>query len=89
MGALQLSPFRDVAAGLGYPAYFMSILGVWYASAGLILVAPRLRTSRSAMTRRNWLGLRSSCSSLPHRGPFDCLPVATFPVPQAHPRAVG
>ena len=39
MGALQLSPFRDVAAGLGYPAYFMSILGVWYASAGLILVA--------------------------------------------------
>jgi uncharacterized membrane protein YphA (DoxX/SURF4 family) len=42
MGALQLAPFRDVATGLGYPAYFMSILGIWYISAGLVLLAPRL-----------------------------------------------
>jgi uncharacterized membrane protein YphA (DoxX/SURF4 family) len=42
MGALQLAPFRDIAVGLGYPAYFMSILGVWYISAGLVLLAPRL-----------------------------------------------
>jgi uncharacterized membrane protein YphA (DoxX/SURF4 family) len=42
MGGLQLSPFRDTAEHLGYPAYFMSILGVWYAGAGLILLAPRL-----------------------------------------------
>src|SRR4029453_12717049 len=42
MGALQLSPFRDTATQLGYPVYFMSILGVWYISAGLILLAPRL-----------------------------------------------
>jgi len=41
MGALQLSPFRDTAVALGYPTYFMSILGVWYVGAGLILLAPR------------------------------------------------
>ena len=42
MGALQLPPFLDTATHLGYPAYFMSILGVWYVAAGLILLAPRL-----------------------------------------------
>jgi uncharacterized membrane protein YphA (DoxX/SURF4 family) len=42
MGALQLPPFRDTATHLGYPVYFMSILGVWYISAGLIVLAPRL-----------------------------------------------
>jgi hypothetical protein len=42
MGGLQLSPFRDTAVHLGYPVYFMSILGVWYLGAGLILLAPRL-----------------------------------------------
>jgi hypothetical protein len=42
MGALQLSPFLDTATHLGYPAYFMSVLGVWYVSAGFVLVAPRL-----------------------------------------------
>lgn len=42
MGALQLPPFRDTATDLGFPAYFMSILGVWYVSAGLVLLAPRL-----------------------------------------------
>lgn len=42
MGALQLSPFLDTAIYLGYPAYFMSILGVWYVSAGFVLLAPRL-----------------------------------------------
>jgi hypothetical protein len=42
MGGLQLSPFLDTAMHLGYPDYFMSILGVWYVGAGLILLAPRL-----------------------------------------------
>lgn len=42
MGGLQLSPFRDTAVALGYPAYFMSILGVWYMAAGLVVLAPRL-----------------------------------------------
>ena len=41
MGALQMSPFVDTATHLGYPAYFMSILGVWYVLAGLVLLAPR------------------------------------------------
>jgi uncharacterized membrane protein YphA (DoxX/SURF4 family) len=41
-GGLQLSPFLDTALHLGYPAYFMSILGVWYVGAGLVLLAPRL-----------------------------------------------
>jgi uncharacterized membrane protein YphA (DoxX/SURF4 family) len=42
MGALQLSPFRDTATHLGYPTYFMSILGIWYVSAGVVLLTPRL-----------------------------------------------
>jgi uncharacterized membrane protein YphA (DoxX/SURF4 family) len=42
MGGLQMSPFLDTATHLGYPAYFMSILGVWYVGAGIILLAPRL-----------------------------------------------
>jgi uncharacterized membrane protein YphA (DoxX/SURF4 family) len=42
MGALQLSPFLDTATHLGYPAYFMSILGIWYVSAGLVVLAPKL-----------------------------------------------
>jgi hypothetical protein len=42
MGGLQLSPFLDTATHLGYPSYFMSILGVWYVGAGLVLLAPRL-----------------------------------------------
>jgi uncharacterized membrane protein YphA (DoxX/SURF4 family) len=42
MGGLQMSPFLDTATHLGYPAYFMSILGVWYVSAGFVLLAPRL-----------------------------------------------
>jgi uncharacterized membrane protein YphA (DoxX/SURF4 family) len=42
MGALQLPPFLGTATHLGYPAYFMTILGVWYVSAGVVLLAPRL-----------------------------------------------
>lgn len=42
MGALQRQPFLGTATHLGYPAYFMTILGVWYVLAGLVLLAPRL-----------------------------------------------
>jgi uncharacterized membrane protein YphA (DoxX/SURF4 family) len=42
MGSLQLSPFRDTSIHLGYPVYFMSILGAWYVMAGFVLLAPRL-----------------------------------------------
>jgi hypothetical protein len=42
MGALRLQPFKGVVTHLGYPPYFMTILGVCYVSAGLVLLAPRL-----------------------------------------------
>jgi uncharacterized membrane protein YphA (DoxX/SURF4 family) len=41
-GMVQVSPFLDTATHLGYPAYFMSILGAWYAAAGVVLLAPGL-----------------------------------------------
>jgi uncharacterized membrane protein YphA (DoxX/SURF4 family) len=41
MGALQMEPFIGVIKHLGYPAYCMTILGIWYFFAGLALVAPR------------------------------------------------
>jgi uncharacterized membrane protein YphA (DoxX/SURF4 family) len=42
MGGLKLSPFRDTAVHLGYPTYFMALLGACYVVAGLVLLAPRL-----------------------------------------------
>jgi uncharacterized membrane protein YphA (DoxX/SURF4 family) len=42
MGALRLPPFIDTATHLGYPTYFMTILCVWYVSAGIVVLAPRL-----------------------------------------------
>ena len=41
MGSLQMEPFIGVIKHLGYPAYFMTILGIWYFFAGLALLAPR------------------------------------------------
>jgi hypothetical protein len=40
MGALRLEPFVRVIRHLGYPDYFMTILGVGYVLAGLTLLAP-------------------------------------------------
>src|SRR5829696_4110243 len=40
MGALRLEPFLGVIRHLGYPDYFMIILGVSYVLAGLTLLAP-------------------------------------------------
>ena len=40
MGALQLPPFIGVIKHLGYPAYFMTILGVSYVLAGVALLVP-------------------------------------------------
>jgi hypothetical protein len=42
MGVLKLEPFRGVTTHLGYPLYFMTILGVCYLSAGAVVLAPRL-----------------------------------------------
>jgi hypothetical protein len=41
MGALRLPPFIGIIRHLGYPAYFMTILGVWYVLAGVALLVPR------------------------------------------------
>jgi uncharacterized membrane protein YphA (DoxX/SURF4 family) len=41
MGALRLQPFIGIIKHLGYPNYFMTILGVWYVLAGFALLAPR------------------------------------------------
>ena len=42
MGALRLPPFTRIVTHLGYPLYFMTILGVCYVAAGVVLLAPRL-----------------------------------------------
>jgi uncharacterized membrane protein YphA (DoxX/SURF4 family) len=42
LGALRQPTYLATAMRLGYPAYFMTILGVWYVSAGVVLLAPRL-----------------------------------------------
>jgi uncharacterized membrane protein YphA (DoxX/SURF4 family) len=41
MGALQLPPFSEIMKHLGYPAFFMTIIGVWYILAALAILAPR------------------------------------------------
>jgi uncharacterized membrane protein YphA (DoxX/SURF4 family) len=41
MGALRLPPFIGVMEHLGYPPYFMTIIGVWYVLAGVALLVPR------------------------------------------------
>jgi uncharacterized membrane protein YphA (DoxX/SURF4 family) len=42
MGALRLPPFIGIMKHLGYPAYFMTIIGFWYVLAGVAILAPRL-----------------------------------------------
>jgi uncharacterized membrane protein YphA (DoxX/SURF4 family) len=42
MGALRLPPFIGIIRHLGYPAYFMTIIGVWYMLAGVALLVPRI-----------------------------------------------
>jgi uncharacterized membrane protein YphA (DoxX/SURF4 family) len=41
MGALQLQPFIGIIEHLGYPPYFMTILGISYVLAGVALLVPR------------------------------------------------
>jgi uncharacterized membrane protein YphA (DoxX/SURF4 family) len=40
MGALRLSSFSEIMSHLGYPAYFMTIIGVWYMLAAAAILAP-------------------------------------------------
>ena len=41
MASLRVQPFPGIIRHLGYPPYFMTILGVWYSLAGFALLAPR------------------------------------------------
>jgi uncharacterized membrane protein YphA (DoxX/SURF4 family) len=41
MGALRLAPFSETMKHLGYPAYFMTIIGVWYVLGAVALLVPR------------------------------------------------
>ena len=41
MGALRLAPFSEIMKHLGYPAYFMTIIGVWYVLGAVALLVPR------------------------------------------------
>jgi uncharacterized membrane protein YphA (DoxX/SURF4 family) len=41
MGGLRLPLFARIMEHLGYPDYFMSVIGVWYALAGIALLVPR------------------------------------------------
>jgi uncharacterized membrane protein YphA (DoxX/SURF4 family) len=41
MGGLRWPSYGVIMAHLGYPPYFMTILGIWYMLAGVALLAPR------------------------------------------------
>jgi hypothetical protein len=42
LALIQYPPYVAVLGQLGYPLYFMTIIGVWYTLAGVALLAPRL-----------------------------------------------
>jgi uncharacterized membrane protein len=50
MGALRLQPFSGIMEHLAYPAYLMTILGVWYVLGGIAILVPRFPGSRSGPT---------------------------------------
>ena len=41
MGAFGLQPFSEIMKHLGYPAYFMTIIGIWYVLGGVAILVPR------------------------------------------------
>ena len=41
MGGFQLPLFAQIMQHLGYPNYFMTVIGFWYVLAGLVLLVPR------------------------------------------------
>jgi uncharacterized membrane protein YphA (DoxX/SURF4 family) len=42
LALIRWPAYAQTLGHLGYPAYFMTIIGVWYALAGIALLAPRL-----------------------------------------------
>jgi DoxX-like family len=49
MGALRLPPFIGIMEHLGYAAYFMTIIGVWYMLAGVSLLAQGMGLCRPCL----------------------------------------
>jgi DoxX-like family len=88
MGALQLPPFRDTATQLGYPASFMAILGVWYISAGLVLLASRQpRLKEWACAAASHIAIDDDVKTVVAPGVFLILTVASWALrPPALPR---
>ena len=41
MGGFQLPLFARIMEHLGYPSYFMTVIGFWYVLAGVALLVPR------------------------------------------------
>lgn len=41
LGVIRYPPYVGILTHLGYPLYFMTIIGVWYMLAGVALLAPR------------------------------------------------
>jgi DoxX-like family len=41
MAIFRWTPYAAILKHLGYPEYFMVIIGIWYTAAGVILLAPR------------------------------------------------
>jgi uncharacterized membrane protein YphA (DoxX/SURF4 family) len=88
MGAFQIPPFIGVIKHLGYPAYFMTILGVWYVLAGVALLVPkfaRLKEWAYAGLTFNYTGAAASHLAAGDRavmlvGPvaFACLVVISW-----------
>jgi uncharacterized membrane protein YphA (DoxX/SURF4 family) len=88
MGALRMEPFIAVATHLGYPAYFMTIIGVWYVCAGIALLLPhfpRLKEWAYAGLVFNYTGAAAShfavgdnAGSLVAPIVFTCLAIASW-----------
>jgi uncharacterized membrane protein YphA (DoxX/SURF4 family) len=88
MGALRLQPFFGIIEHLGYPPYFMTIIGIWYVLAGLALLVPkfpRLKEWAYAGLIFNYTGTAASHMAVGDRavmlvGPivFACLVVVSW-----------
>jgi uncharacterized membrane protein len=50
MGALRMPPFNGIMDRLGYPPYFMTILGVSYLLAGIAILLPRFPKQKNGPT---------------------------------------
>jgi hypothetical protein len=42
LAVIRYPPYVGVLTHLGYPLYFIAIIGVWYMLAGIALLAPRM-----------------------------------------------